>query len=84
MHFFSGLIGVIVGVLVVRYSAALTENLGTIEFAERYLHGGMAGTYTFYRITGVVVIILSLMYMFGVINILLGPVAGLFGNHSQQ
>ena len=79
MHIFGGIIGVIVGVLVVRYSIWITENLGRIQWAEDHLHGGLAGTYSLYRIIGVVVIILSLLYMFGSIGFILNPIAPLFG-----
>jgi hypothetical protein len=79
MHIIGGIIGVIVGYLVIRYSVAITDNLGRIAWAEQHLRSGLAGTYSLYRIAGVVVIILSLLYMFGGIGFLVGPLSSVFG-----
>jgi len=79
MNIFWGLIGVTVGVLVIKYSIWITENFGTIEWAEQHLRGGMAGTISFYRIVGIVIIILSLMYMFGSFGIIAAPLGSVFG-----
>jgi uncharacterized membrane protein len=79
MHFFSGLIGVIAGFLLIRYSIAITDMFGKVEWAERHLRGGLAGTYSLYRIVGVVCIMLSLLYMFGSIGFILNPLASVFG-----
>lgn len=86
MHLFSGLIGVVIGVLLVRYAFVLTNTFGTVEWAERHLRGGLAGTYSLYKIAGVVIIILSLLYMFGLIGMVLGPLANVFGGvkNAQQ
>ena len=86
MHLFSGLIGVIVGVLLIRYAISITNTFGTIPWAEQHLRGGLAGTYSLYKIVGVVVIVLSLLYMFGAIGIVLGPVSNVFGGvkNAQQ
>jgi hypothetical protein len=79
MQIIYGLIGVAIGFLLIRYSVALTESMGKMEWAERYLRSGMAGTYSMYRLIGVIVIILSLLYMFGGIGFILSPLAPLFG-----
>lgn len=79
MNIFGGIIGVITGVLIIKYSIQITNGLGRIEWAEQHLAGGLAGTISLYRIMGVVVIILSFLYMFGSIGFILGPIANLFG-----
>ena len=79
MHIFNGIIGVVIGFLIIKYSIPITDNLGTIGWAEEHLKGGLAGTYSFYRITGVIIIFLSLIYMFGGIGFVLGPLASVFG-----
>jgi hypothetical protein len=84
MHIIGGLIGVVVGILLVKYSFFLTESLGRFELAEKYLGSGMGGTYTFYRLFGVIVIILSFLYMFGTIGLILGPLANVFGGVRQS
>jgi hypothetical protein len=78
MNFVWGTIGVIVGVLVIKFSMQITDTFGTIDWAEEHLHGGMAGTYTLYKLVGVVIIILSFLYMFGSMGFLVGPLAPLF------
>ena len=75
MKFIWGLVGVAVGFLVVKYSFQITNMFGRIDWAEQHL----SGTYTFYKIVGVIFIILSMLYMFGGINFLVGPLAPLFG-----
>ena len=79
MNFIGGLIGVVVGFLLIKYSVALTDTFGRIQWAEEHMHSGMSGTYSLYRLTGVAFIILSLMYMFDILGILIGPLAGVFG-----
>jgi hypothetical protein len=79
MHFFGGLIGIIVGFLLIRYSFALNNMFGSVEWAERNLRGGLAGTISLYRIVGVIFIILSMLYMFGAIGFILSPLGSVFG-----
>ncbi len=83
MHIFSGLIGVAVGFVLIKYSVPLTDMFGKVEWAERNLRGGLAGTYSLYKIVGVIFIILSLLYMFGLIGIVLGPLSNVFGGVKQ-
>lgn len=83
MHIVSGLIGVIVGFLLIRYSIAITDMFGKVDWAEQYLRGGLAGTYSLYRLVGLVFIILSLLYMFGAIGFILGPLGSVFGGTKQ-
>ena len=79
MNILGGIIGVVVGFLLIKYAVPITNNLGTIEWAEEHMRGGMAGTYSLYKIIGIVVIILSFLYMFGGINVLLAPLGTVFG-----
>ena len=79
MRIIYGLIGLIVGFLFIRFSVQLTEWLGTMDWAERYLKGGLAGTYTMYRLIGLVFIIISILYMFNIFGFIVSPLAPLFG-----
>ena len=79
MHIFGGIIGVAIGVLVMRYSVWITDNFGRVAWAEEHLRGGLAGTYSLYKIIGLVAIILSLLYMFNLYGFIIGPLAPLFG-----
>lgn len=79
MHFIWGITGVVIGVLVIKYTFQLVSIFGRIGWAEIHLHGGMGGTFTLYKIAGVVVIIVSMLYMFGGVGFLVSPLAPLFG-----
>jgi hypothetical protein len=56
----------IVGVLVMKYSVAITDQFsGKIEFAEKYLGTGIgAGTYTWWKLFGLILCILSVLWIF--------------------
>ncbi|OGE80215.1 MAG: hypothetical protein A2660_00895 [Candidatus Doudnabacteria bacterium RIFCSPHIGHO2_01_FULL_45_18] len=79
MRFISGTIGVIIGFLLIRYTFQLTQWFGKVDWAEKYLGSGLAGTYSMYRLLGMLFIVLSLLYMFGLFGFILGPLAPLFG-----
>ncbi|MGE5393014.1 MAG: hypothetical protein ACM3NH_04700 [Candidatus Saccharibacteria bacterium] len=79
MRFFWGFLGVVIGVLVIKYTFQLVGLFGRVDWAETHLRGGMGGTYTLYKIAGVVVILLSMLYMFGGIGFIVSPLAPLFG-----
>ena len=79
MRFFYGLLGIGVGFLCIRYSIQLTEWLGKMDWAEKYLRTGLAGTYTMYRLLGLIIIIFSFLYMFGSLGFITNPLGPLFG-----
>lgn len=83
MRFIWGFIGVAAGFLVIKYTYQLVSIFGQIGWAETHLRGGMGGTYTLYKISGVVVIVLSMLYMFGGIGWIVGPLAPLFGGSAR-
>ena len=59
-----GLVGVGLGLVIIVYTRYIVEHIsGPIGFAERYL--GSAGTYTFWRLLGMVIFFVSLLIMFG-------------------
>jgi hypothetical protein len=77
MRFVWGLIWVGVGFIIIKYSFPLVNIFGHIPWAERHLGG--AGTYTVYKIAGVIVIIFALLYMFGILEGLISPITPYFG-----
>ena len=79
MRFIQGLIGIGAGFLMIKYSVKLTDWFGKVDWAETYLRGGLGGTYTMYRLVGLIFIVLSLLYMFNIFGFLIGPLAPLFG-----
>lgn len=56
------IIGPIVGVLMMRYNYQLTQLFGYNSLAERYL--GQGGTYSMWKLLGLLTIFLALWYVF--------------------
>ena len=66
MRIIVSLIGIAIGIFLVVKSPALVNALGDISFAEQYLGNG--GTYTFYKLVGVVFIALATLYMLDLLH----------------
>ncbi len=66
MRFFLAPLAFIAGMLFMKYNVQVTNITGKFDFAEKYLGGGIAaGTYTFYRLFGLFVCIMSVLWFFG-------------------
>jgi len=53
-----------------RYTVQVTNFTGKIGFAEKYLGGGLAaGTYTWWRLVGLGLIIISVAWMVGLVKL---------------
>ncbi|MDD4351603.1 MAG: hypothetical protein PHU71_01300 [Candidatus Gracilibacteria bacterium] len=78
MNFFMGLIGVVAGFFYVKYSKNVADSLGRMSWAEKWL--GAGGTYSFHKIVGIIIIVISFMWMTGTFQLLLvsflGPLMG--------
>lgn len=72
---FLWLLGVLIGFLIVWKSEWLYQNFGSMSWAEQYL-GTEGGTRLFYKLFGLVIIIIS---MLGVSGLLGGLIMGIFG-----
>lgn len=79
MGIFGSIIGVIIGFVIIKYSVQITDNMGRIQWAEDNLRGGLAGTYTLYRLIGLLIMLFCLLNLFGGAGFLLAPIANLFG-----
>ena len=56
----------IAGILCMKYTVQITNNTGKVELAEKYLANGIgAGTYTFWRLFGLGLCILSVLWILG-------------------
>jgi len=71
------IIRIILGLLIIagalammKYSVQLTNITGKIELAEKYLGAPLAGTYTFYKIFGLFLMVLAVLWIFGVFSFL--------------
>jgi len=54
--------GIIGGILLIRFSYQLTQMIGYNDLAEKYL--GSGGTYTMWKLVGLLVIIVSIWWAF--------------------
>ena len=79
MRIFWGSIGIVIGILLIKYAYRLISIFGKFDWAERYLSGGFGGTYFFYKLAGMALVFLSALYMFGILEYLLGPLGSVFG-----
>lgn len=79
MRFIWSLIGIIIGIILLWKTYQLVNWFGKVDWAERHLAGGFGGTYFLYKAIGLLLIIFSLMYMFGALDIFLLPLGKIFG-----
>ncbi len=56
------------GVIVMKYSFWITQQTGKIDFAEKYLPSPLAGTYTWWKIVGIIFIVLGLAWIGGFLD----------------
>ena len=59
----------IAGILIMKYSVAITDQFsGKIELAEKYLGTGVgAGTYTWWKLFGLMLCIISVLWLFNML-----------------
>jgi len=69
MRFFLAPIVFVIGMLVMKYSVQITDQFsGKIDLAEKYLGTGIgAGTYTFWKLFGLGICILSVLWLFNML-----------------
>lgn len=67
MRFFLAPIVFVLGLVCMKYSVQITDQFsGKIDFAEKIFGSGLgAGTYTFWKIFGLGICILSVLWLFG-------------------
>jgi hypothetical protein len=68
MRFFLSPIVFVIGILLMRYTVQVTNMTGKLDWAEKYLGGGLlAGTYTWWRLCGLGLCILSVLWLFNLL-----------------
>lgn len=69
MRFFLAPLVLFLGVLCMKYSVQITDQFsGKIDLAEKYLGSGIgAGTYTFWKLFGLALCVLSVLWLFGLL-----------------
>lgn len=79
MRYLISLLMLGIGVLFVWKTDGVVGTFGRVGWAERHLGG--AGTYTFYKLLGLVLIVLAMLTVTGIGDKILGSlVGGFFGN----
>ncbi len=63
---FWGILGIIVGFLMIYKNVSLVSFTGKNSWAEKFL--GPGGTFTFYKIIGILVIVVAFLYLTGGLN----------------
>jgi hypothetical protein len=68
MRFFFSPFVFAAGVLIMKYTVQITNFTGKIDFAEKYFGAGIgAGTYTWWRLFGMAMCILSVLWLFNML-----------------
>lgn len=67
MRFFLGFVGIAVGFVLIWQSNWIVNNFGRIDWAEIHL-GTEGGTRLFWKLIGLGVIFLAMLYMFGLVE----------------
>jgi hypothetical protein len=78
MRFIWGIIWVAVGIAVMRYNFTIVQLFGRVEWAERNLGGGFGGTYVLWKLVGLLIVILAMLYMFNAVGFIVGPLSPVF------
>ncbi len=63
MQYFIGILGTVAGFMLIWKTTAVFNFVGQVDFAEKYL-GTAGGTRLFIKLVGIVVILVSWLYMF--------------------
>ena len=79
MKYFLGIFGMVAGFLLIWKATWILNNFGRVNFAEKYL-GTMGGTRMFYKLIGILAILICFIWVSGTLdNILLATLGPLFG-----
>jgi len=73
MRFFLGLVFIAIGFLLIWKADWIVNNFGHIDWAERHL-GTEGGTRLLWKLIGLGVIFLAMLYMFGMIEGIIGAI----------
>lgn len=68
MKFILGPLFIILGVLFMKYTVWITNQVGKVDFADRWLPYPLAGTYSWWRIVGLLMIVGALLWMGGFLD----------------
>lgn len=69
-RFFIFLLGLGIGCLFVYFRKKIVDTIGKTSFAERFF--GSGGSYFMWQLVGIIIIVLSLLYLTGVLDRIVG------------
>ncbi len=80
MQFILGPILMVIGVLLMRYTVEVSNFTGQIDWADKLFSAGFgAGTYTFWRLCGLLTVIVAALWTFGMLDLIVKFFSWLFG-----
>lgn len=79
MRFFYGILWIVAGMALMKYTFQIVSTFGKIPWAERALGSGFGGTYLMWKLIGVGFIIIGFLTMSGGIYSFITPLAPFFG-----
>lgn len=68
------IIGITIGILVVMYNRDIVRIVGTSGWAEKYL--GAGGSYSMWQLIGLLIIVLTILYVTDTLDKVLGSTVG--------
>lgn len=68
MKFILGPLLIVLGVLFMKYTVWITNQVGKVDFADNWLPYPLAGTYSWWRIVGLLMIVVALLWMGGFLD----------------
>lgn len=83
MKYFFGILGMVVGFIFIWKSSWFLNNFGRVDFAEKYL-ATFGGTRMFYKLLGIIAILICLIWVTGTLdNILLTVLGPMFSGMAK-
>lgn len=68
MKFIIGPLLIVLGVLFMKYTVWITQQVGKVGFADKWLGFPFAGTYSWWRLVGLLMIVGALLWMGGFLD----------------
>ncbi len=68
LRIIGGLLVMVGGFFLIKYSVKITDTTGRIEFAEKWFKAPMAGTYTWWKLVGIAIMFLGVAWIFGSVD----------------
>jgi hypothetical protein len=74
LRIIGGLVVMAIGFCLIKYSVKVTDSIGRIDFAERWFKAPMAGTYTWWKLVGIGIMFLGVLWILGWVDFFPGNI----------